>query len=148
MNRFLVVLALLVLVAACSSQVPTQSAPQQAQPSAQAAPVAQQSPAPTVAPVQPQAQPPTPAPSPASTETSITIKGFAFLPATVTVKAGTKVTWTNQDGAAHTVETADGYLRSDDLAQGQSYSKVMDKPGTYAYFCGIHKSMRGTITVE
>jgi plastocyanin len=87
-------------------------------------------------------------PPPASGGTAeVTIQGFAFNPAEVTVKAGTKVVWTNQDSAGHTVVADDGSWQSGLLAKGDPYARVFDAPGIYAYHCGIHPSMKGTIIV-
>jgi plastocyanin len=80
--------------------------------------------------------------------TAVAIKDFAFSPETVTVKVGSSITWTNGDGFAHSVKGADGSFVSQDLQQGQSYSATFSTPGTYAYVCGIHNSMTGTVVVE
>ncbi|HVX58619.1 MAG TPA: cupredoxin family copper-binding protein [Candidatus Saccharimonadales bacterium] len=80
---------------------------------------------------------------------SVTIQNFAFSPADITVKAGTKVTWINQDSTAHTVTETDSQVgpNSGDLAQGESYSFTFAKAGTYHYHCSIHSEMTGTVTV-
>ncbi|MFC1411887.1 plastocyanin/azurin family copper-binding protein [Streptacidiphilus sp. N1-12] len=80
---------------------------------------------------------------------TVAIKGFAFAPAALVVKAGTTVTWTNQDGDAHTVTSqgSGGPLNSPALATGQSYSYRFTTPGTYAYLCTIHPFMTATVTV-
>lgn len=82
---------------------------------------------------------------------AVAIKGFAFSPANITVKAGTTVTWTNQDSATHTV-TADTASSdapdSGDLAPGKSYSFTFQKAGTYMYHCAIHPNMVGMVTVQ
>lgn len=82
--------------------------------------------------------------APAST---ITVKSFAFSPATLTVKAGTAVTITNNDSPAHTW-TADDKSFNEALSPGKSVTHTFDKPGTYAYHCEIHPSMKGTVTVS
>ncbi len=161
MKNFFAIIVVLGLLAACSSYSSTTSQPEYPQ---QAAPAAQPVPASVPAPVE-QAPTPTPQPAPqpvvapapqptptpqvsSPSEVKISISGFKFVPSEVTVKAGTKVTWTNQDGAAHTVEGGAGMMKSDDLAKGESYSVVMSKPGTYSYACGIHPSMSGKVVVE
>jgi len=80
---------------------------------------------------------------------AVTIKNFAFAPADLMVKAGTTVTWTNQDSEAHTVTSqgSGGPLQSAPLNTGQSYSYTFTKPGTYAYLCTIHPFMVATVTV-
>ncbi|WP_052287615.1 cupredoxin family copper-binding protein [Streptomyces sp. 769] len=79
----------------------------------------------------------------------VAIKNFAFSPATLKVKAGTTVTWTNQDTDAHTVTSAGsgGPLHSAALATHATYSYTFTKPGTYAYLCTIHPFMTGTVEV-
>ncbi|MFF4508499.1 cupredoxin family copper-binding protein [Streptomyces sp. NPDC001401] len=81
--------------------------------------------------------------------TTVAVKNFAFAPATLTVKAGTTVTWTNQDTDAHTVTShnAGGPLRSPALGTGKSYSYTFTKAGSYAYLCTIHPFMTATVTV-
>jgi plastocyanin len=78
----------------------------------------------------------------------VAIQNFAFSPATITVKVGTKVTWTNKDSAAHTVtgDSNDGPA-SGTLAQGASYSFTFSKAGTFSYACSIHPNMKGTVVV-
>ena len=79
---------------------------------------------------------------------AITIQNFAFAPASLTVKAGTTVTWTNNDSPTHSVKWADGTAGSNPLATGSSYTRTFAAPGTYQYVCGIHASMHGTIVVN
>jgi plastocyanin len=80
--------------------------------------------------------------------TQIAITNFNFDPETITIKAGSTVTWTNQDSVAHTVVAQDGSWKSDNLAKGASFSYTFAKPGTYAYICSIHPTMKGTIIVQ
>ena len=99
----------------------------------------------------------TPATTPVQTQTptlapsnvSISIKGFAFNPQTITIKTGTKVTWTNNDSAPHTV-TSDtgGLLNSPTLSPGQSFSFTYTNTGTTNYHCAIHPMMKGSIVVQ
>ena len=81
---------------------------------------------------------------------TVSIKNFAFSPVNISVKAGTKVTWTNNDSAAHTVTETDGKTgpSSGNLANGDSYSFTFTKPGIYHYDCAIHPNMTGTVTVN
>ncbi|MBX7546984.1 cupredoxin domain-containing protein [Streptomyces sp. tea 10] len=87
------------------------------------------------------------APDPAAS--TVTIRSFAFTPATLKIKAGTTVTWTNQDTDAHTVTsaTAGGPLHSPALATHAGYSHRFTEPGTYAYLCTIHPFMTATVEV-
>ena len=93
--------------------------------------------------------PPAAAPSGApATAVLVSIRDFAYSPQTVTVAAGTTVTWTNHDDEPHTVRGADAQIRSDALDQDESYSVRFDKPGTYKYGCSIHPKMSGTVVVQ
>jgi len=78
------------------------------------------------------------------------IAGFAFSPPTLTVKVGTKVTWTNNDASPHTVTSTDGpstgakttgLFDSGTVNRGRSFSFTFDKAGTYYYECTFHASM-------
>ncbi len=85
--------------------------------------------------------------TPAAGAGAVSIKGFAFNPGDVTVKAGTKVTWTNNDSATHRIKSGDGSFDSDDLGNGATFDHTFGTAGKFAYICGIHPSMKGTITV-
>ena len=78
---------------------------------------------------------------------AVAISGFAFAPNVLEITAGTTVTWTNNDGANHTVTADDGSFDSGAFGSGATFSVTFDIPGTYTYFCGIHGSMTGTIVV-
>ncbi len=98
----------------------------------------------------PQTSTPT-TPAPVGGSNAIAIKNFAFSPASLTIKSGTAVTWTNQDGAPHQVASDPGTpvaFSSDSLANGESYQFTFTRPGTYTYYCTIHPSMKGTIIVQ
>lgn len=79
---------------------------------------------------------------------TVTIKDFMFAPSTVTIKAGTTVTWTNRDNEPHTVVSDSGLFRSGAVDTDESYSFRFDKPGTYHFTCSIHPMMVGTVVVE
>ena len=79
---------------------------------------------------------------------AVDIKNFAFNPATTSVSAGSKVTWTNSDTTAHTVTFDDGSADSGDLAAGATFDHTFASAGTFAYHCAIHSSMKGTVTVQ
>ncbi|MFC3573122.1 plastocyanin/azurin family copper-binding protein [Streptomyces yaanensis] len=97
----------------------------------------------------PKSSPSTGAPAAPVAGDAVAIKNFAFSPATLKVKAGTTVTWTNQDTDAHTVTSAGsgGPLHSAALATHAAYSYTFTKPGTYAYLCTIHPFMTATVEV-
>ncbi len=78
---------------------------------------------------------------------SVTIQGFAFSPADLTVAKGATVTWTNQDSVPHTVKFGDGTV-SPTLNKGESYSRTFSDAGEFSYICGIHPSMTGKVKVS
>ena len=92
----------------------------------------------------------TPSPSAsAPLNANVTILNFAFSPTSITVKQGSKVTWTNQDTAGHTVQETDGQVgpNSSTIGKGQSYSFIFNTVGTFQYHCSIHPDMTGMVTV-
>lgn len=83
------------------------------------------------------------------TTDQIEVKDFAYKPEDATVKAGTKVTWTFKDSAAHNVDPVGGgqLTKSPDLKDGATYSFTFTEPGVVKYRCSIHNYMTGTVTV-
>jgi plastocyanin len=80
---------------------------------------------------------------------TVTIDNFSFAPQTLTVKAGTTVTWTNRDDIPHGIGSANNaFKRSTALDTDDSFSFTFTTPGTYQYFCYIHPHMVGSIVVE
>jgi plastocyanin len=80
----------------------------------------------------------------------VVIGDFAFEPSTLTVSAGTVVTWVNKDDDPHTVIGTDleSPIKSRPLDTGDRYSITLMKPGTYRYFCSLHPHMTGTVIVR
>ncbi|MGD0866413.1 MAG: cupredoxin family copper-binding protein [Rhizomicrobium sp.] len=79
---------------------------------------------------------------------SVVMKNFDFAPMSITIKAGTSVTWKNLDGEPHTVTSVDGLFRSGALDQNDSFTFKFDKPGTYKYLCSIHPRMTASVIVQ
>jgi len=82
------------------------------------------------------------------TGNSVTIASFAFSPASLTVKVGDTVTWTNQDSIGHSATANDGTFDTGILDQGKSGSFTFTKAGRYEYHCSVHPNMHGTIIVQ
>jgi plastocyanin len=80
--------------------------------------------------------------------TKIEVKDFMFTPMSLTVKAGSTVTWANMDEEPHTVVSNTGLFHSGALDTNESFSFKFDKPGTYQFACSIHPRMVGTIIVQ
>ncbi|MBC5810971.1 MAG: cupredoxin domain-containing protein [Candidatus Eremiobacteraeota bacterium] len=99
------------------------------------------------------AQSATPVPAPAGAAAAIVqAKGFKFLPASLTVAAGTTVTFVNEDEAQHSFTAVDKTngkpnFDSGELSKGGKWTHVFAKAGTYEYFCDDHAFMKGKIVV-
>jgi len=90
------------------------------------------------------------APWPAqAADATVTIDNFTFNPATITVSPGTRVVWVNRDDIPHIVFGRDDKtIKSQPLDTGDSYAFTFTHAGTFAYFCGIHPMMQGTVVVH
>jgi plastocyanin len=85
----------------------------------------------------------------AASANSISIDNFTFNPPTLTVKAGTMVTWTNKDDIPHGIASAsNAFSRSKAMDTDDSFSFTFTTPGSYQYFCYIHPHMTGMIVVQ
>jgi amicyanin len=78
----------------------------------------------------------------------VKIDNFTFAPQRLTVKAGTTVTWINEDDIPHTVASSTKQFKSKALDTDDKFSFTFSTPGTYDYFCSLHPHMTGTILVE
>jgi plastocyanin len=90
---------------------------------------------------------PTPSSSLVIPANTVVIQSNSFNPGTLTVKAGTKVTWTNGDSYTHNVTSNDGTFIGGNIDPTQSLSFTFTKAGTYNYHCAIHTFMTGTVVV-
>jgi plastocyanin len=80
--------------------------------------------------------------------TKILVKDFMFVPTSLTVKAGSTVTWANMDDEPHSVVSDTGLFRSGAMDTNESFSFKFEQPGTYHFTCSIHPRMVGTIVVQ
>lgn len=85
----------------------------------------------------------------------ITLTQAGFSPSTLTVKAGTKISWINNSGSGlsvnsnpHPIHTNYSPLNIGAIGDGQSKSLIFDKPGTYGYHNHLNPSQTGTIVVQ
>ena len=78
----------------------------------------------------------------------VSIKDMKFSPATLTVKPGTTVTWTNKDDHDHTVVASDETFKSGNLSHGETFEHKFEKKGKFKYACTYHPRMKGTIVVS
>lgn len=97
-----------------------------------------------------------------STANEVVMRLIAFKPESITVPAGTKVTWKQSDTGFHTVTSGtveqrtgdvttkpDGQFDSKNIATDKTYEHTFEKAGTYPYFCSIHPAtMRASVQVN
>jgi plastocyanin len=80
---------------------------------------------------------------------AVSIDNFTFTPQTLTVKAGTTVTWNNHDDIPHGIASDNNaFRRSKALDTDDKFAFTFTTPGTYKYFCYVHPHMTGTIVVQ
>src|SRR5580693_5811739 len=79
---------------------------------------------------------------------AVSIDNFTFTPQTLTVKAGTTVTWNNKDDIPHGIAAdKNAFPRSKALDTDDKFAFTFTTPGTYKYFCYVHPFMTGTVVV-
>ena len=86
-------------------------------------------------------------------DAAVTIRTFQFAPDTLRAKPGTRVVWTNADEIEHTItsgtpESRDGRFSGVVVKRGSTYSAVLEKTGTYRYFCDRHRFMTGIVIIN
>ncbi|HEV7968720.1 MAG TPA: cupredoxin family copper-binding protein [Candidatus Acidoferrales bacterium] len=85
----------------------------------------------------------------AASAAAVKIDNFSFGPATITIAAGTTVTWTNNDDVPHVVTSDDNKMfKSKALDTDDRFSFTFTTPGTYNYYCAIHPKMTAKIVVQ
>lgn len=93
------------------------------------------------------------APEDATDDGAVALRNISFSPESVTVAVGDTVTFTNEDVVRHTVTSGDpgepdGRFDEDLPDQGDVAEITFDEPGTFVYFCDLHRNMTGEIVVE
>lgn len=92
--------------------------------------------------------------SPQTASASVSIDNMSYSPVTITVKAGTIITWTNNDSVEHTVTSDSGLFDSGAIStpglytNGGTFSYTFAVAGTYPYHCTYHSSMTGKVIVN
>jgi len=84
---------------------------------------------------------------------SVNIASFKFLPASITIASGGRVTWVNRDKAPHTAQNTGepgqrAQFDSGRLTRGQHQSITFSTPGTYHYYCVYHRFMEANVIVR
>jgi plastocyanin len=78
----------------------------------------------------------------------VTISGFTFQPANLTIAAGDRVTFVNKDGAPHTATQNNKAFDTGRLARNAQSTVTFASAGSFGYFCAIHPKMKGQIKVQ
>lgn len=73
---------------------------------------------------------------------------YAFKPMRVKVKAGMKITWTNNGKLPHDATALDGSWSTGEIGPGGMGTVMFDRPGTYTYTCKDHPWSYGQVVVE
>jgi len=80
--------------------------------------------------------------------TTVDITQFAFAPREITVAPGTRIVWTNHDGAPHTVTSNDRSFASKGLDTDDKYEHTFAAEGNFTYYCTLHPMMTGVVHVR
>jgi len=86
------------------------------------------------------------APSGAATIT-IVMQNLVITPAEVSAKVGDTIEWVNKDVVAHTATAQQGGDFDVMLPANKSGSLVVNKAGTFPYYCRFHPNMKAMLTV-
>ncbi|MDI3322096.1 cupredoxin domain-containing protein [Pinibacter soli] len=79
---------------------------------------------------------------------AVSIENMLYNPGNLTVKAGTTVSWTNNDNVDHTVTANDGSFDSGAIKTGSKYSHTFSTTGTFSYHCTFHADMKASVVVQ
>jgi plastocyanin len=79
---------------------------------------------------------------------TVAIDGTEFVPATLSVRVGDRITWVNRDPFPHTVTARNGRFDSKLIAAGASWTYRATKKGEFPYTCTLHPTMKGTVVVR
>ncbi|MFC2033602.1 plastocyanin/azurin family copper-binding protein [Chloroflexota bacterium] len=123
----LALISIMVLAVSCQSAAPAPVVPSDGTPLA-----------PTAA-EEPPAMPP---------QIEVLINESAFEPATYNVPLGTTVVWYNNASVDHTVTARDNLFDSGSLSSGGTFKYTFEQSGELEYYCKLHPSMVGRITIE
>src|ERR1051326_1069312 len=79
---------------------------------------------------------------------TVAIRGMNYVPATLTVNVGDTVVWKNEDTVPHTATDKGKSFDSGSIVSSASWSYVVQKKGTYSYYCTFHPNMNGKLIVR
>ena len=78
----------------------------------------------------------------------VPIRDMKYLPANLVMNVGDTVMWKNEDVVPHTATDRVGSFDSGTIASGASWSYVVNKKGSYSYYCTFHPNMKGRLIVR
>ena len=84
----------------------------------------------------------------AGSAVEVKIDNFAYTPGTITVKAGTQITWINRDDIPHTVDSTQGKFKSSAMDTDDKFQFRFTEPGEYPFYCRMHPKMTGKVIVQ
>jgi len=84
---------------------------------------------------------------PAPAGPSSAIHDRVYAPSAITVAAGQTITWRNETLGPHTVTSTTELFNSGRLDPAGVYSLRFANPGTFDYYCTVHPTMKGVVTV-
>ena len=79
---------------------------------------------------------------------TVAIRGMNYVPPSLTVNVGDTVVWKNEDTVPHTATDRGKSFDSGSIVSGASWSYVVNKKGTYSYYCTFHPNMNGKLIVR
>ncbi len=85
---------------------------------------------------------------PRSGAVTVSINDYAYRPGQITVTAGTRITFVNNDQQPHTATFEPASVGDRVIVSRASAVIALSRPGTYRYFCAFHAFMRGTVVVR
>lgn len=79
----------------------------------------------------------------AQASVAVEIRDDIFLPPTIAVAPGGRITWTNRGRNVHNVIAGDASFASATLQPGDSFAQAFPKSGAFPYFCSFHGARGG-----
>ncbi len=76
-----------------------------------------------------------------------------YIPSSIVIDAGNKVTWVNEDSAFHSVtsgfyDAPTNLFDSGHMNPFESYTLAFEETGTFDYYCTLHPWMMGQVIVQ
>ncbi len=81
-------------------------------------------------------------------DVTVDMRGFQYFPRDLTINAGGTVTWKNSDNVPHNATEKDKAWETSIIGKGEEDSLTFDTLGVFQYYCTIHPSMKGKLTVR